>query len=964
MVRIITRLFLLILHIVPLGLLYYFWLPIAKWYLEKKPALGLDLFLSSAFVSHYLKDLRLPLSSFQDFWFGGYTMFNDYPQLIFYLMLPLAAHFGAPAGVQVFTTLSLFAIALFSYLLFYQISKNYGLSFFLAMLILLSPNIYGSAIWAGSIPYFASQALFPLSLFFGAKYLEKPSIRCIAALALVVGIGFYVHPLSMSAFVIPTLFTIILIGGWGNSLNFLTAVRHIVFFLGGLVLVTFAFTSDRIWSAITTFASPIAFSKPLTSGAVQAAAGNAPIADFYKSQIERVFTDTNWFLLVFAGISIVLFFIAALSSRQKKQILVPVSFFLVAGYTLLHPVLNLSGTFYFFQHDIYRAFWPFPIALAGFIASSWGFFEHVLDNLLKKLGNKLFYPFKAVSFTFTSILFFGLSYVIFTTNIDGLLVRLDYLSEYTSAYPEAIGIDLSKENLGKLKGKLLPSFINPVDKNKRLYAADATVNIWWNSLFDMPLVRGYVDPPIGTQSRGGFFWTDIALTNDSLTRDFGSTPELALANSLFLIDWYAVGYIEGGRLGSKGPSPGPSSYLLENNIFDKEEFATTSGAILKYQTASGKPELVMDIPQNLHYYKVGDQFTSPIIVPTNASAVIIFSSDPDYEDILRILASENLNSKKIIPVKGVNIDDLNLKDLSAFDAIFLTSYTYRDPKKAFALLEKYVERGGKIFIDTGAETKESNGNNLSAIFPFDASERKGLGEEWAPEVQDSIYFDDVEVDDFGPLVFNGSEWKVTVPKDLRVRSGVNILLRQQGNPVLIERNLGSGRVIWSGLNLPYHINQHKSQSEIRLFLNILNNFVSVQENPILEGEAKWLTSEDVIVSTPNKPRGILLKEQGYSGWHASVTSPQKMELPIYKTGPTFPGFMYVSTKDLPDGPITVKFTYTGKLEYWITTAISIIAIMFLMEVAVLGGKVTGKIVKPALRRVEKRVGSWWDKEEV
>ena len=41
--------------------------------------------------------------------------------------------------------------------------------------------------------------------------------------------------------------------------------------------------------------------------------------------------------------------------------------------------------------------------------------------------------------------------------------------------------------------------------------------------------------------------------------------------SKFLIDWYAVNYFQGGVLSSKGPSPGLSSYLVNNKVFDQKQ---------------------------------------------------------------------------------------------------------------------------------------------------------------------------------------------------------------------------------------------------------------------------------------------------------------------------------------------------------------------------------------------------------
>ena len=959
-------LLLLLLHIAAGGIILYFWKPIADWYLSKIPALGVDLYLSATYVAYHLRHFSLPFDSFKDIWFAGYPLIADHPQLPFYLMFPFGYFFGLPAGVQVFAMAVLFILVIFCYLLFFQLSKNHGLSILLSILILLSPNIYGAAIWAGSMPYFASQAIFPLGLFFGVKYLENSNIKNLALVVFVTGVGILIHALGILTFLIPSLVMIILISGFLPNFQPQRVVKHLFFYLIGLILASFSFTGDFVITRLAKLSVPIEL-LPSTSnsgGSGLLQSQSTELAKFYQEQIKLLFTQTNDWIFTFVVIGFILTAIAFVFSKKKMNVLISLAFILIAAYTAFHPVANLGGLFNFLRHDPYRAFWTFPIAVAAAASALWGFF---FSTVAARLDNK-FVLLKASKVIFSLVItlaLIGFSYSVYKQDIQNTIETLNLRSEYSSAYPEGLSISLDKKELEDIKGQIVPSFIDPNNKNFRLYSADATVNIWWNSFFQMPLARGYVDPPIGTDVRGGFFWLDIAIANDSLTRDFKVSENTAYNNALFLIDWYGIGFFEGGRLSSKGPSPGPSSYLVKNNVFDAEEQVTIYGAVLKWQTASGKPEVHEEVPQYLRYFKISDQFTSPILSPTNSSVVAIFSSFPGYEDMLRILGSENLNSQKLIPVyAGEYIDDLKFSELKNFDALFIHQYKTHNSKKAFEQLEKYVKDGGKIFIDTGAEAKESNSSQLPEPFPFTASERSGLGKEWDLLTSESSVLKDVDISQFGPPIFNQNEWKLTAPRQgNKLREGSNVILTHKGLPILIERNLGMGKVVWSGLNLPYHYNQYKSNDEAKLFVNILSKFASLEEKEQIAASTQWQKPEKVVIKTSEKTRGILFKEQGYSGWSAHLTSEGGRKLPIYLTGPTYPGFMYVPLADAKNSQVTLTFSYGGTFKSWFVVIINLLALLFLLDLGLLNGKFLGKITNKIWLKSSVKISRWWEKEE-
>ncbi len=881
---------------------------------------------------------------------------HDYPQLTFYLMVPFVAKFGPVEGVQKFTMFALLFLIVSCYLLFYRLSKNHGMAILLAVLVLLSPNIYGAATWAGSIPYFFAQVFFPLGLLAGVMYLEDPKARNLALMILATGLGFLINGFGILAFLVPSLYLIIIFSGLINRQPIVRIIKNFLLYNFGWVLAAFTVTFNHISGFISSGFLPALSSGSSSGSSAEAAAGSTQIAEFYRNQLSLLYTRTDQSLFIVCIVGAAIFIACAIFLKEKRKILFLFPILLISIWTALHPIINLGGIYSLLRHDPYRAFWQFEIGIGALAAFLWGYlFRTFEERFISK--KSLIVIFVSVNFA-VSITIALVTYSTFYKNVNQTTKIVEENSELSSAFPEALSIRYKTGELEKLKSELTPSFMDPNDRNTRLYVADATINIWWNLLFKMPLSRGYIDPPIGTQSRGGIFWLDIAIANNSLVRDFKLDEGTALNNALFLIDWNAIGFYEGGHLSSKGSSVPPSSYLVTNNVFDKQETVTTHGAVLKYQTAGGKPELVPDLPQNLNYYKVDDKYRSPVIYGTNTPAVVVISSDYGYEDLMRVLGSKNLNSRRIIPAHIVYIEDLTIDKLKDFDAVILHNYYYNDKKKAFDVLEKYVSGGGKVFIDTGAEVRESISKNLPEIFPFDASERESFGREWKL-TGDSEFTRDLDFSKFGPLIFNDQAWKLTVPAG-QLREGSKVLLSHDGKPILIERSIGRGKVIWSGINLSYHYNQYKSEDEAKMFIKILSSFTKLDDSIPLSGRATWNSPESVTIETDSVPRGIMFKEQAYEGWKAFLNGKR---VSVYKTGPTFPGFMYVPLSGASQGPAKVEFSYSGKADYWVVGFVNLMAVLFALDFALFNGWSSRRILLAGRSLFGKRVVGWWQKED-
>lgn len=947
---------LIIIHVIAVGVITVNLRPIVQWYLQTVPALGVDLFNSATFVKYHLEHFSLPWNGFFDSWFGGFPLMLTFPQLAFYLMLPFGALFGLPQGVQVASCVALFAMVLIGYFAYNSSSRNPILALALSMWVAMSANIYGALTWAGSVPSFISQLTYPLALWAGALFVSKLTIRRFAAMVGIAGVSILIHPLEGVTFVVPALFICLLGGLLLHKVKLGKALGLVFAFIVGVLASSLSFTYEVLVSMLSSGVPSVVTPETATNAVVSE--DQLRIAQFYKDQLQLIVTQTHPALFGMMVVTVILL-VVVLFSRTKKRttfkILPPIG---VLVWTIAHPVLNLSGTLSFLRHEPYRAFWPIPFSLAAVIAQAIG----IADGSCKstRLGRiPIVWLYRS---TFV-VLVAAAVLLTQSVNTKSLTEMLTKNAEYSSAFPEAVSIQIRPDDQAKLKKQLIPDFIDPTDKNKRLYSSDQTVSIWWNSLYDLPLARGYLDPPVSTAQRGGFFLLDIAISNDSLVRDFGVTEESAYNQALFMIDWYGVHYFEGGVLNTKGANTPPSSYLTENDVFDKEQEITVNGAVLKWGTASGKAEYHPEIPQNLKYYRIKDEHTSPILAPADAPPVAVFSDYAGYEDVLRLLAAQNINSKVVIPVHaGQFVDDMPEEEIKQFKAVILHQYKYKNKTKAFNTLSSYVENGGMAFIDTGTEMPESNSGQLPEFFPFTSSKRSDQGIEWniSANLEHSL-LQNVDVSDFGPLVYNGTQWKLTTPED-KIKEGATAILTHNDKAIVVEYALGSGKVIWSGMNLPYHYNQYKKVSEAVLFNNILRGLISTKVNDWKDAEVKFIGPNKARIKTSYTPAGFLFKQQAYENWQAQMVAPKHRPLKIYKAGPTYPGFMYVISKP-EDKPVEVEFVYKPKLAHLVVGIINIGAFVLIGELLLIKGIVLRKLKKSLSHVTKKTLGKWWEKEE-
>lgn len=947
--KLITSFFSIILSLLMLVILFYIvFLPIANWYYNHY-LLGVDFFLTATFVNFLKLNFTLPPGGYLDFWWSGMPLSGILNPLQYYLIVPLTKYFSVIDAVKIYMLITILLSGIFTYFVCFRLSKNHFVAAVLASLVLCSEGLYGSLTWGGSLPYFATQMFLPLVTGLILIHLERNDKKLLILAASILGLSFLAHPLGIIAFIVPLTVLILLFGLRIHPVSLKKKVKDlfiigIISFFAGLPL-----TINLLSGFINFFRSGGATLFAITGGS----AGAVHTAQTHvQSRFLNLFTEANSLFYILLIVALIIYLISLLLGKERKKGLITILPFLFFTLYIIGQIAANAFGHPIFSQSWYRAYWPFTFALAFLTASLIGAIYKLLAARLKL--------FSIFSYLFFGIFFIGVLALTGPNNLtQKLFANIEndrQLSSPSSAYPEAWQLAKTEAEREQLKKQILPSFINPQDKNYRLYESDAQVNVWWSYAYpSVPLVRGYTDQPLATTRLGNIFMLDQAIGNEGLVNNFKYDKEIAKNIALYYIDWYAIRYFEGGHL-SLSPNAFPSNYLDE--AIDKKEETKTTGVVRLYETASGKPEIYKDVDQYLNFYRFKDELVSPVLSSTVTPLVLIVSDDTTYEHFTKILSYENINSQKVIPLrKSEYLDDFSPDELKQFSAIFAYNYKYKNRDRAYKNLEGYVKNGGKLFIDTGFDFQDSDSRGLPELFPFQGSQRGQLSDKWNLEFGSDEITDGLTQKDFGPPVYDKYPWKFTFPAG-ELKEGVKVLLKNQQKPILTSYQIGSGTVVWSGMNLPYHIVSSEGKKERQLLIATLNKFIPLTVNRPLLGEANFISPKKIEFNT-TEGKGVLLRQERYKNWKVTVNGEN---VDTYMAGPAYPGFIYVPLTN-QQGPYKITFTFKGDFRYYWIWFIVLLTYIVVIDYVLLKSVLFGKIGRFIKLNLSKKISHWWEREE-
>lgn len=959
LIKFVKYLGLIVMHIFFLGVILVSFWPIANWYLNHRPILGVDFYHTITWIKFFKENLHLFQQNYIDFWYAGEPIHSHLVMNWFRVYSLIARFFPLISAIK-FTSLAAYSLmVLFVYLGTYKLSKNPFISGVLSILVVYSSNMYGSLTWGGSLPYFANQLFFPFLLWTLASFLESSNRRWYYLAILVLGFAITGHIASASAFGLPTALILIVFGMRKKPVAIKTRLKEAILFIIVFDLFVYRYFGQFWFTLLNLFqallkglpliklpsigGSQTSISNPAASELVPDI--NEQIATFYRNIFYKLFTDTNQLLLVGLGLAVCLFVLALVIGRTRRNGLSIVAWTILSAYVVLHVYLNANGVV-FLNQGWYRAFWQFPIAVAFLIASLAGASYTLLVPYGKVFAVGVFMVWTTIA---------GIAGYVSYINQDSskTISILENQSSPSSAYPEALNLFKTEEDFEKLKLTLLPVWMDAKDKNYRFFSDDAQVIVWWNSLFDIPQVRGYLDPPGNTSQH---HLLDQAIAGGGLVENYKYPEDIARNMALYYLDWYAIKYFEGGHV-SQSPNKAPSTYLVDK--IAEQTDVETQGVYFLHSTKSGKPEIHEEVTQYLKYYRFKDEVTSPIASISNAPTLACFCDFPAYESLIKILSMHNINSTQLVSLYIPDeIDKFSGKDLRQFDAILLSNYRYQNRGKTFNLLGSYLENGGKLILDTGGEVKESKSTGFPEWFPFSQSLRGGLGKEWSLDINsESEIVSSLDITDFDPPVFDNLEWNFSYPAS-ELKPTAQVLLSQRGKPLLVRMEVGKGTLYWSGMNLIYHIQYYTNVSESQLFANILESLISLDPKAYEEVKTSFLRSNVVDLQSQSGGKGILVKRQMYDTWSADING---RSAKMIKAGPSFPGFIYIPLQS--NEPFKAQIRYIGLPIIYLQWVISLLTGLFLLDLSVFNGFFIAKHLRQAFQIYFKRTTRWWEKEE-
>jgi hypothetical protein len=660
--------------------------------------------------------------------------------------------------------------------------------------------------------------------------------------------------------------------------------------------------------------------------------------------------------------------------KKKLGVLTVLPGLLLSAYLVFYIALYAYGI-PFFHGGWYRTFWAVPVVFGLLVAWLVGQSVDVISTKLKSRFSNNLALVLSVSLSVQAVILVG-GLLLLKANSSQVIDQIDSKSIASSAFPDRLNILTSDKEIEEISKTLVPDWLEANNRNYRLYEIDATVNIWWNTLYKMPLARGYIDPPLSTDERWGLFWLDSVMgvgansNRSSLEIDWEVPTEVVDNNTLFLLDWYAVRYLEGNHY-STGNSLF-AQHVTSDAFTNKMEERKVNGILQRYETASGKEEWNEKGEQSLRYFRIKNNLTSPVVSASRAPLLLLIGSDSAYDTMMRFFGMANFNSQFVVLVKGPQfIDDVNLADLTGYDGVILYDYDYRKHGKSWAAIEGFVKNGGSVFIDTGVEVKESDSINLPSgfprelpsVFPIVKTVREDLGSEWKVKTTESDLTKNIAFNEFSPLVFDEKPWNVSHPKEPSdVKEKAEMLVYLHDFPVVVKTDELGGKVLWSGLNLPYHVIREYNSHEAEFLKRIFNELFKVGERynrP--SSRVRWTSPQDISIETEGA-KGIIVKQQAFSGWKAQVVNEDRtLKQSILLVGPTTPGFMYIRTPE--NGSTRVRLRYSGDPAVKRIILISGVVIAYLLDAIFFDKKILFRATYYLKGLAIKFLRKWWVRDE-
>ncbi len=534
--------------------------------------------------------------------------------------------------------------------------------------------------------------------------------------------------------------------------------------------------------------------------------------------------------------------------------------------------------------------------------------------LYNSIGHLPFYPETGYIIGFppiTAFSLFGIILVVFSGILVGVAVKglpkiVSFLILPLAIIVATLGIYKDLPHLRKSVGNVMASgslqglnqsvISVKYPRNYRYGTDSAFVADWFNWKYDVYQTRDYFGQGITYLEWQNWFETAVWYWEDNY-------PE-----TKFLLDWYGV----------REFFVGDPHFKYGKFLKKPEDFMVANQRTLDWQ--EGLPFLEI--------YQFEYPAASPILSARNTPVVLFFGKKEGYDFFFRALALTGLDSQKIIPTRGgERIDKFSDEELSRFDGIIIYEYSYENNSKTISLLENFLKSGKTVIWDTHGDFQE--GRELPEFMPLKSVQKQRTS----------------------------SGWEIQKAQD--VKSDNQILWQDKGESLVVSRPVGEGRVVWSGVNLPFLVRSKKSKKEVSFLKELIENeFVKEQDDKI-NYQAIFVHPERREIEISSASKGVLLKESYVPSWRAKLNGKRAK---IYQAGPDL---MYIFTPEQKSKKVV--FEYKIPVFESVGRLISILALIWLLiyafESVFFPHGISKKLLSPFTKPF-KKIKTWWeDKEE-
>ena len=431
--------------------------------------------------------------------------------------------------------------------------------------------------------------------------------------------------------------------------------------------------------------------------------------------------------------------------------------------------------------------------------------------------------------------------------------------------------------------------LDPAERQFRVGVSWDAGSDWIGSVADVPQTRGYQQQAV--LNPDWQYWLEQDLWSSSGNYD----------EKNFLLDWYAV----------------------------KNFYAGPDPAVVR--TFEARPDLYAPLASGLPVEDRTFEFrgAGPILSATSARSALVIGADADYTLVVKSFALSGFASSSVIPIRGgAYIDDHSAAELGRFSAVVLYGFKAHDPARAMSLLAGYVRGGGGLVMEANNAPYETADSAPDPI-PGGRVARIGVGPGWDFQATPASLADGVNLGAFAPARYEGGPWGVSYIPAGDVKAWATPVLLSGGRPVVVAGVLGAGRVVWSGMNLPFHAVDNSAEEESRL-LDAEIAWVAPDAGVAGGYDPKFINPESRAIAVSGEATGVLFKESWFEDWHATVGG---VDVPIYRAGPDF---MYVPLASHSGRPVTVDFRFSRSILEWTGDVISLVSLALLLAYLVAG----------------------------